>query len=54
VSSDSDRKKDKEVKVATAKTPWVPAVNNHGKPGPVGGLSRLRTHGMRSSSLVRG
>ncbi len=27
---DSAPRKDKEAKVATAKTMWVPAVNNHG------------------------
>ncbi|MGD1084070.1 MAG: hypothetical protein ABSA47_04865 [Verrucomicrobiota bacterium] len=33
VESTVEQKKDKQAKVSTAKTPWIPAVNNHGQFG---------------------
>lgn len=36
-----EKKKDKQIKVSTAKTLWIPAVNNHGRFGRWGFLEIL-------------
>jgi len=48
-----EKRTDKETKVATARTLWVPAVNNHCAFGPVGVCGDWRPVGCKNADLSR-